>query len=176
VNAARVALVLTLGTAAAAGVAMYYLQVYAFYREIDAPATYILADGTGNPSYAPEPADWRGIDADSSPIRYRACFTLPSWPDYVEAELQPYEDPRPPNAPDWFDCFDARAIGEALEAGEARAYLSLPNYPTYGIDEVVAVFPDGQAYAWRQINACGELVFDGQPAPEGCPPVPERRE
>ena len=44
------------------------------------------------------------------------------------------------------------------------------------IDRIVAVFPDGRGYAWHQINACGEVVFDGDPAPEGCPPVPERLE
>ncbi len=29
----------------------------------------------------------------------------------------------PLNAPGWFDCFDADAIGEALETGEALAFL-----------------------------------------------------
>jgi hypothetical protein len=172
----RLAIVAILLTAVMAGVAMYYLQVYAFYKEVPAPATYGLADESGSPSFAPVPADWRGIVRNSSPISYRACFGIKPWPDHVETELQRYEDPRPPIAPNWFNCFDARAIGEALESGEAQAYLSLPNHPTYGIDEVVAVRSDGRAFAWRQINACGERVFDGDPPPEGCPPVPERTE
>ncbi|MEO0692827.1 MAG: DUF6446 family protein, partial [Pseudomonadota bacterium] len=29
---------------------------------------------------------------------------------------------------------------------------------------------------WHQINACGEEVFDGNPPPDGCPPVPEGTE
>ncbi|MGR3625750.1 MAG: DUF6446 family protein, partial [Limimaricola sp.] len=27
--------------------------------------------------------------------------------------------------------------------------------------------------AWNQINVCGEVVFDGDPAPAGCPTPPE---
>jgi hypothetical protein len=44
---------------------------------------------------------------------------------------------------------------------------------TYGIDRIVAVYPDGRAMAWHQINACGAVVFDGNPAPDGCAPPPE---
>ena len=43
----------------------------------------------------------------------------------------------------------------------------------YGIDRVVAVYPDGRGYAWHQINACGEVVFNREPVPEGCPEPPE---
>ena len=34
-----------------------------------------------------------------------------------------YEGAVPLIAPSWFDCFDATAIGEALEKGEAIAFL-----------------------------------------------------
>ena len=44
---------------------------------------------------------------------------------------------------------------------------------TYGIDRVIALDADGRGYVWHQINPCGEVVFDGKPAPEGCPPKPE---
>ena len=57
--------------------------------------------------------------------------------------------------------------------GSAVALLGVENID-YGIDRIVAVFPDGRARSWNQINRCGEVVFDGAPAPEGCPPVPER--
>jgi hypothetical protein len=152
---------------------VYYTQVYAYYEEVEAPASYILAGADGFPVRAVEVQGFRGIDAGSSPIRYRACFDGPALPLERIDDVPRLEDPRPPVAPEWFDCFDARAIGEALEAGEAEAFLSIPNFPTYGIDEVVALFPDGRAFAWRQINACGERVFDGEPPPEGCPPLPE---
>jgi hypothetical protein len=78
-------------------------------------------------------------------------------------------------APGWFDCFDAAAIGADLAAGRAAAVLGEANV-TYGIDRVLALYPDGRGYAWHQINACGEVVFDGDPPPPGCPPVPERPE
>ena len=57
----------------------------------------------------------------------------------------------PTIAPYWFDCFDAKAIGAALEKGEARAFLSQKDIAPQ-IDRVVAVFPDGRAYAWHQVQ------------------------
>mgnify|MGYP006198981481 CR=1 FL=1 len=54
-------------------------------------------------------------------------------------------------APPWFDCFNAERIGRALETGEAIAFLSVPDI-TPGVDRVVAVFPDGAAFAWHQLN------------------------
>ena len=116
-------------------------------------------------------SDVEAIDADSSPIRYRACFRLDRSLDDLSAEFMPYGRAEPRNAPEQFGCFDARAIGEALERGEAVAFLGVRDVQ-YGIDRVVAVFPDGRGYAWHQINDCGEEVFAGRPAPEGCPPPP----
>jgi hypothetical protein len=84
-----------------------------------------------------------------------------------------YPNARPLVAPGWFDCFDAATIGGDLQSGRAVAVLGEENV-TYGIDRVIALYPDGRAFAWHQINACGEVVFDGDPPPEGCPPVPER--
>ena len=84
-----------------------------------------------------------------------------------------YDDAVPLNAPDWFDCFDAARIGAALEDGSALAFLGTANI-TYGIDRIVAITDDGRGYAWHQINICGEEVFDGRPAPEGCPDPDER--
>jgi hypothetical protein len=161
--------------ALAAGAAMYYLQVYAFYDPVE-PASAgaemrlttiagvvepILSDG------------FEGIDSQSSPIRFRACFTTPQSVAMLTETYKTYAAPVPLTAPAWFDCFDAKAIGAALEQGEAIAFLGEENI-TYGIDRVVAVFGDGRAYAWHQINACGRVVFNGEPAPAGCPPVPER--
>ena len=79
----------------------------------------------------------------------------------------------PLTGPKWFDCYDAETIGADLEAGTAIAFLSEFNI-TYGIDRVIAVYDDGRAYIWHQLNHCGEKVFDGQPAPDDCPPAPER--
>jgi hypothetical protein len=58
----------------------------------------------------------------------------------------------PLNAPAAFPCFDAAAIGAALESGEALAFLSEPEIHP-GVDRVVAVFADGRAFAWHQLRA-----------------------
>ena len=173
-NAVRIAIVGTLLTALVAGVSLYYLQVYAFYDEVNAEAAggvelTALATGT------PEPIlfeNFRAIDSDSSPIRFRACFDTPLSQAMLTETYVTAEEAVPLNGPDWFDCYDARAVGEALETGEAIAFLGTENIH-YGIDRMVAILPDGRGYAWHQINHCGEVVFDGNPAPEDCPEPPE---
>jgi hypothetical protein len=84
---------------------------------------------------------------------------------------QPYEGAEPLVAPGWFDCFDADEIGAALSEGTAMAFMGTENQ-SYGIDRIVAILPDGRGFAWHQINHCGEVVFDGRPAPEDCPEPP----
>lgn len=156
-----------------AGAAMYYLQVYAFYDEVTATNEDVVL--TSLYSGAPEPIlfeNFKGIDSTSSPIRYRACFETPTSLALMTETYVMVDEAEPLVAPEWFDCFDAQEIGEALEAGDALAFMGSENIQ-YGIDRIVAVFADGRAYAWNQINACGEVVFDGDPAPEGCPTPPE---
>lgn len=160
--------------AAAAGIAVYYLQEYAFYRPaaFDAGAEILL---TPIESDQPEPIlaeNLQGIDADSSPLRFRACFQTPLTQAMLTETYRAYDRAVPLNGPAWFDCFDAPALGAALEKGEALAFLGQKNV-TYGVDRVVAVLPDGRAFAWNQINECGEKVFNGEPAPETCPPAPK---
>lgn len=153
---------------------MYYQQVYAYYYEV--PAT-----GETDVQLTPQGADrpeplahegFEAIDADSSPIRYRACFTTSLGPQELTETYREDDEAVPLTAPGWFGCFDAVEIGEALEAGRARAFLGQENI-RYGIDRVVAIHEDGRGWAWNQINHCGEVVFDGQPAPDDCPPAPE---
>lgn len=92
-----------------------------------------------------------GIDANSSPLRFRACFRTPLSQGMLTETYLTYDHPEPTVAPRWFGCFDAMAIGTALERGEALAFLSEADVAP-GIDRVVAVFPDGRAYAWHQVN------------------------
>jgi Family of unknown function (DUF6446) len=141
-------------TAAVAGIVMYWLQVYAFYEPVSfTPGAEIMltpiASGTPEPILA---ENITGIDADSSPLRFRACFTTPMTQAMLTETYQTYPQAVPLTAPGWFDCFDAASIGAALESGEAIAFLSqaeiLPK-----VDRVVAVFADGRAYAWHQLNA-----------------------
>ena len=140
-------------TGLVAGIAMYWLQVYAFYEPVSfTPGTEItLVPLEGAMPEAIVVENIEGIDADSSPLRFRACFTTPLTQATLTETYQLYDRPTPLTAPGWFDCFDADAIGEALERGEALAFLSQANIAK-GVDRVVAVFPDGRAFAWHQLN------------------------
>ena len=153
---------------------MYYLQVYHFYDPVSATGTddvrmVSLVSGQ------PEPVlydSFEAIDADSSPIRYRACFTTTMSHAMLSETYEPYETAEPLVAPGWFECFDAEALGAELEAGTALAFLGQRDIQ-YGIDRIVAITEDGRGYVWHQINHCGEEVFDGNPVPEDCPPPPQ---
>lgn len=157
-----------------AGAAIYYLQVYHFYEPVKATGTddvQLTVMVTG----APEPIlyeDFEAINAVSSPIRYRACFTTPMSHALLSETYEIYERAEPLTAPEWFDCYDAQAIGLALEEGRALAFLGQRDV-IYGVDRVVAITEDGHGYVWHQINRCGEVVFDGQPAPDDCPKPPQ---
>ncbi|WP_306115250.1 MULTISPECIES: DUF6446 family protein [unclassified Roseovarius] len=160
-------------TALVAGAVMYYLQVYYFYDEVSATGTddvqmVSLVTGESEPVLYD---DFKAIDATSSPIRYRACFTTTMSTAMLTETYVYYDAPEPLTAPDWFACFDAEALGAALEDGTALAFLGEKDVQ-YGIDRVVAVTDDGRGYVWHQINDCGEVVFDGKPAPEHCPEPP----
>lgn len=156
------------------GALMYYLQVYGFYDEVT-PLGVEDVQLTSVAAGVPEPIlfeNFKAIDSNSSPLRYRACFATPLSEAMLTETYVLYDDPVPNVAPGWFDCFDAQAIGTALEEGRATAYLGVPNIQ-YGFDRVVAIFPDGSGFAWHQMNVCGEEVFDGNPPPPGCPPRPD---
>ena len=151
------------------GFGVYYAQVYAYYRELPPEDVRLTTlDGTVEPILA---EGFQGIDSDSSPIRFRACFRTRQSEALMTETYRVYEAPTPLIAPSWFSCFDAKAIGAALEDGTATAYMGQGNV-RYGIDRVVAVTRDGHGYAWNQINRCGAEVFEGNAAPPGCPPPP----
>lgn len=153
-----------------AGAALYYLQVYAFYDtiEVDKVQLTSLVSGEAEDILF---ENFKAIDSNSSPVRYRACYDTPSSLAMLTETYVIYDNAEPLVAPSWFDCFDAGALGEDLEVGTAVAFLGVEDIQ-FGIDRIVAVYPDGRAFAWHQINACGEVVFDGDPAPEGCPTPP----
>jgi hypothetical protein len=135
------------GSAAIAGAAMWYLQVHAFYDRL--PDTTVLRVTT---EAGPQPLSlsaFQGIDATSSPLRFRACVTLAQPGELASAV--PATKPDPLTAPGWFDCFDAAAIGGALQRGEAVAWLSEREIHR-GVDRIIAVYPDGRAFAWQQLN------------------------
>ncbi len=157
-----------------AGAGIYYLQIYAYYDEIapEVAEVQFTAAQTGEPTPVMF-ENYKGINSNSSPIRYRACYEVDvSSLDGFALYDSPNDVAEPLVAPGWFDCFDAETIGLALAAGTATAYLGEANF-RYGFDRVIAVFPDGRAFSWQQLNACGRATFAGNVAPDGCPPAPE---
>ncbi len=153
-NVGKIAVGAIVTVAAVVGAAVYYLQVYAFYTPVTfTPGSEIrLTPIAGALPEVIVANDVTGIDAESSPLRFRACFTTPLSQGMLTETYKVYDKAEPLIAPGWFDCFDATRIGEALEGGEAIAFLSEANIHP-GVDRVVAVFPDGRAYAWNQLNA-----------------------
>ncbi|OWX99307.1 MULTISPECIES: DUF6446 family protein [Thioclava] len=136
------------------GAVVYYSQEYGYYDEIapgsDAAKVSLMElDGTTQ-----DPLDaegYKGIDADSSPLRYRACFDTDLSIATATETYEVYDRPTPLIGPKWFDCYDAKTIGADLEAGRAVAFLSQHNIHP-GVDRVVALYPDGRAYVWHQLN------------------------
>jgi len=119
--------------------ALWYFQTRAYYEDLRADSVEIA--GQMYPV-----SDWRGIDAPTSPLKLRACFRLAEAPDAPVAA-----DAAPLVAPGWFDCFDAEALALALETGEATAYFAARD--EFGAaNRIVARFPDGRAYMWRQLK------------------------
>ena len=134
-----------------AGAAVYYLQVFHFYDEVSEEGVEIRLtglDGTVEPMLAD---GVRAIDATSSPLRFRACFSTPESLALLTESYEITDEAVPLVAPGWFDCFDADAIGAALENGEAIAFMGERGIAD-GVDRVVAVYPDGRAFAWHQLN------------------------
>jgi hypothetical protein len=165
--------VLILICAAVAGGALYYLQVYAFYADVPArPGQDVQLIRQADGVAVPIPYDeFRAIDADSSPIRYRACFTTTEPLDSLRTSYVAIETATPRNAPGWFDCFDAERLGTELAAGTAAAFLSVKNVH-FGVDRITAVTIDGRGYVWHELNDCGTKAYDGTVVGEECPPRP----
>jgi hypothetical protein len=144
--------------ALSAGIGLWYSQTYAYYARIDG-LTEVNAYGG-----ALAVTQYRGIDADTSPLKLRACFKV-DW-DYVLTDTYQREA-EPLVAPRWFDCFDAVTIAQDIAAGDAVALLAEQNHP-FGFSRFIAQYPDGRAFMWRQLNACGRAEFAGEDLPEGC--------
>ncbi|MEM8597824.1 MAG: DUF6446 family protein, partial [Pseudomonadota bacterium] len=108
----RVLMIGLLSFTALFAVGLWYAQFYAFYDDFEAEAVEI--DGQ---RYAV--SDFEGIDASTSPLKLRACFTLAEAP---QAPAFPHAQPLV--GPGWFDCFDAKTLTDALRSGDAVAYLA----------------------------------------------------
>lgn len=160
--------------AAAAGGGIYYLQIYAYYEEIEpTPGQDVVLMPQDSEQARPIAyADFQAIDASSSPIRYRACFTTELTRDELTQAYTVLQQQKPRIAPGWFGCFDAQAIGDELEAGTATVFLSVKNI-SYGVDRIVAITDAGNGYVWHELNNCGKKAYDGTVVGETCPDLPE---
>ncbi|MCG6903110.1 MAG: DUF6446 family protein [Rhodobacter sp.] len=141
-----------MGSAVIAGITMYFMQVYAFYDTVPDGGYTVQLTSVATGELEPILAEnVQAIDADSSPLRFRACFTTTHSQAMLTESFVVYDSPDPLTAPRWFDCYDAATVGEALKNEQAIAYLAQENVHD-GVDRVVAVFDDGRAFAWHQLN------------------------
>ena len=124
-------------------VALFYFQNYAYYNSTDFRQNIFL----GNKRY--EISNYEGIDSESSGLKLRECFVVNRLDNL---DLSKYEKPTPLTAPFWFKCFNAERITKDLSDGKATAFL-LKKEEFDGIDTVIAVYPDGRSYRWRQLNS-----------------------
>ena len=123
--------------------ALFYFQNYAYYESKDIRQNFFL----GNKRH--EISNYQGIDSESSALKLRECFVIDSLDNIGLAK---YEKPTPLTAPFWFECFDAERITKDLLDGKASAFL-LKKEEFDGIDDVIAIYPDGRSYRWRQLNS-----------------------
>jgi len=160
-------------SAAIAGAALYYLQIYGYYTEVAAPSAGVelvsIVSGTPEPIVTD---NYRAIDANSSPIRYRACFDTTASLAMLSESFTLVDNAEPRIAPGWFDCFDAEAIGIALEEGRALTFMGTKNV-AFGVDRIVAITDDGRGFVWHELNECGNKSYDGTVIGEACPDRPE---
>ncbi|TBN41900.1 histidine kinase [Paracoccus subflavus] len=128
-----------------AGAGMWYFQEYHFYDRM--PPADALTVQTANGPATLAVTDFQGIDADSSPLRWRVCAVLAEQP----ADPVPFEGATPLGAPGWFDCFDNGQLTADLDSGAARAVLGQAEIRP-DVDRVLAIYPDGRVYGWHQYN------------------------
>ena len=124
--------------------ALVWAQFFAFYEREETVDTLTIS-GEAVPV-----AGYEGIDSASSPLKLRGCLALD--PATVERLAPPpAPDATPLNPPFWFRCFDAGQLTADLASGAARAYDIGRDQPE-GFDLMLAVYPDGRGYVWRQMN------------------------
>ena len=178
-NTTRLAIVAIIGSGLLAGFGMLYLQNYAGWAELDAVEVgeVQLQTQPDGQLTALQVENVQGLDTVTDGVRlsgalsFRACFTTPESLDAMTQAYVVADTAEPLTSPRWFDCYDAREVGGALETGEAIAFKGAENI-SYGVDRMIAVFPDGRGFVWHQLNACGDALFAGDEPPADCPEPP----
>jgi hypothetical protein len=158
--------VLLISFALVFGLTLWYFQNYAYYEQNSLNNVTLILLNSGKEKLV-KFNNIQSINSQTSPLKFRSCFELKtdgsSWVD----KYRRYEKATPLRAPTWFKCFDVEKITSDLRSGFAKSYLSKENI-VYGIDRVIAVYPNGLAYSWHQINECGSASFSGDALPKHC--------
>ncbi|SLN22006.1 DUF6446 family protein [Pseudooctadecabacter jejudonensis] len=179
-NKTQFAIAAIIGSGVLAGAGMIYLQNYAGWAELSSleVGEVQLQTLEGGELEAIIAENVKGLDTVQDGVRlsgdlsFRACFTTPQSLAMLTETYVIADNAEPLTTVGWFDCYDAREVGQAIETGEAVAFRGMENI-SYGVDRMAAVFPDGRGFVWHQLNACGEALFAGDTPPETCPDIAE---
>jgi hypothetical protein len=121
---------------------LFYFQVYAYYYRVSDVHMVLVGDKNIRVK------EYQGIDAETSGLKLRGCFTS----DLIAYQgLKKKTNPTPLSAPFWFDCFNYIKLQEDLDSGLASAYIGAKEEKV-GMDRIVAVYPDGRSFQWRQLS------------------------
>ena len=123
---------------------LFYFQNFAYYERLEVKNRLLIE------KQMIEVTNYYGIDASSSGLKLRECFTVTD-ESFDIKNLTTYQKPTPLNAPFWFECFNAESITKDLNTNKAVAFLSKKE-EFDGIDKVIVLYPDGTGYQWRQLN------------------------
>jgi hypothetical protein len=122
--------------------ALVWFQFFAYYERVSGVEKLVVA------GEEVAVTDYSGIDAGSSPLKLRGCFRADP---AAFAAAEPAPDAAPLNAPFWFGCFDSSALTQDLASGAATGLRLARNDPA-GFDVMLALYPDGRGFLWRQLN------------------------
>ncbi len=123
---------------------LFYFQNFAYYKRLKIKNSLLIE------KKLVEVTEYSGITASSSGLKLRECFRIVDQ-SFDISVLKVYQKPTPLNAPFWFGCFNAKSLADDLIANKAVAFLSKKE-EFDGIDKVIALYPDGTAFQWRQLN------------------------
>lgn len=126
------------------GIGMWYAQQQVYYQ----PVSGIEEVTIGGQVFAV--TDYEGADGAITPLKLRGCFRLAD-PQAAIAAGAPFADAVPLTTPDWIECFDEEVILTDIEAGRATPIMAGLDEGD-GADLIMAIYPDGRGYSWRQPN------------------------
>ena len=121
---------------------LWYAQFYAYYNEVEG-LTEVSVEG-----HNIEVSNYHGLDGSSSGLKLRGCFVVDP-ADFANVAVA--VAPVPTTPPGWFDCFQTEQLTNDVNNGVAIAYMAAQE-DMDGLDRLIAVYPDGRAFMWRQLN------------------------